>query len=94
MLVEGLEGVWWNPDILPNGYLALCNGGELLLLDLGLQFAPLRPALPPPPPPQHPLAADLGALLERQLDATADVLVGGRAFPAHKAILAAHSPVL
>ncbi len=44
----------------------------------------------------YQLAADLGALLERQLDATADVtvLVGGRAFPAHKAILAARSPVL
>ena len=85
------------PFILPNGYLALCKCDDhddegLLLLDLGLQPAPL---CPPPPPAPHPLAADLGALLERQPDATADVtvLAGGHAFPAHKTILAARSPV-
>ncbi len=101
-LLAGLPGRFCRPDILPNGYLALCvwiddastQSRELLLVDLGLAPPPLRPPAPRPGSPEPgTLAGDLGSLLARQPDATADVtlLVGGRAFSGHRAILCARS---
>ncbi|KAG2500379.1 hypothetical protein HYH03_001953 [Edaphochlamys debaryana] len=87
-LEEGLH----RPAILPNGYLALCNCNEpsLLVLDLGLNPPPL---LPPAPagPPRRTLHADMGALLDAQPDGTAGLtlVVGGRRFPVHRAVLIA-----
>ncbi|KAG2500388.1 hypothetical protein HYH03_001960 [Edaphochlamys debaryana] len=83
------------PAILPNGYLALCNrdGLSLLVLDLGLKPTPLLPPAPPAPagPLRRTLHADMGALLDAQPDGTADLtlVVGGRRFPVHRAILSA-----
>ncbi|KAG2500396.1 hypothetical protein HYH03_001967 [Edaphochlamys debaryana] len=83
------------PAILPNGYLALCrkNPPSLLVLDQGLKPPPL---LPNPPaaragPPRRTLHTDMGALLDAQPDGTGDLtlVVGGRRFPVHRAILIA-----
>ncbi|KAG2500394.1 hypothetical protein HYH03_001965 [Edaphochlamys debaryana] len=90
-LDEGLH----RPAILPNGYLALCRVSppSLLVLDLGLNPPPLLPPAPPAPagPPRRTLHADMGALLDVQPDGTADLtlVVGGRRFPVHRAVLIA-----
>ncbi|KAG2500398.1 hypothetical protein HYH03_001969 [Edaphochlamys debaryana] len=85
-----LDGKLHRPFILPNGYLALCKvtRTDLLVLDLGLKPAPL---FPPTGPPRRTLHADMGALLDAQPDGTADLtlVVGGRRFPVHRAILIA-----
>ncbi|KXZ42889.1 hypothetical protein GPECTOR_112g259 [Gonium pectorale] len=83
--------------VLPNGYFAVCTTRCLHVLDLGLQ--PLWDiALPPaaaasarPEPPPRTLPGDLGALLDRQPDGTADleVVVGDRTFAVHRALVAA-----
>ncbi|KAG2492372.1 hypothetical protein HYH03_009320 [Edaphochlamys debaryana] len=84
------------PFVLPNGYLAICDGDSksLLVLDLGLKPLSLLPApaapAAPAAPPRRTLHADMGALLT-QPDGTADLtlVVAGRRFLAHRAILAA-----
>ncbi|KXZ53975.1 hypothetical protein GPECTOR_6g894 [Gonium pectorale] len=85
--VEGLH-------ILPNGYLAICKSHALHLLDLGLdppRGITLAAAPSPPGSPRRTLPGDLGALLDRQPDGTADleVVVGDTAFPVHRALLGA-----
>lgn len=106
-LISGLEGRLMRPSILPNGYLALCNhaGQQLLVLDLGLTPNACHAAAPgskaagdaeppaAPGPPPYTLAFDLGRLLDRQPDGTADVIVevGGQAFQAHRTVLFARS---
>ncbi|KAG2500378.1 hypothetical protein HYH03_001952 [Edaphochlamys debaryana] len=90
-----LDDVVHHPAILPNGNLALCQAfpPSLLVLDLGLKPTPLLPPAPPAPvgPPRRTLHADMGALLDAQPDGTADLIlvVGGRRFPVHRAILIA-----
>ncbi|KAG2490853.1 hypothetical protein HYH03_010771 [Edaphochlamys debaryana] len=86
--------------VLPNGYLTAYDesNDDVCVVDLGLT--------PPPccPPGWSGLAtragaastqlcADLGALLDRQPDGTADLslVVGGRTFHAHRSILTARS---
>ncbi|PNH06278.1 Kelch-like protein 38 [Tetrabaena socialis] len=98
-----IPGIWHSPSILPNGYLALCSsscsigrgGPALHVLDLGLKPQGCRPTVRAPAggPPPRTLPADLRALLDRQPDGTSDVtiLVGGRAFPAHRGVLCARS---
>ncbi|KAG2482309.1 hypothetical protein HYH03_018751 [Edaphochlamys debaryana] len=93
-LASGLTGCFFGqPFILPNGYLAVCDGETFLLLDLGLKPLPLlpAPAATPADPPRRTLPADMGALLDAQPDGTADLtlVVAGRRFPAHRAILIA-----
>ncbi|PNH04482.1 Ectoderm-neural cortex protein 2 [Tetrabaena socialis] len=97
-VAAGIAGAWRSPSILPNGYLALCSccftGPTLLVLDLGLKPQCCHPAVSAPNgPPPRTLTADLRALLDRQPDGTTDVtiVVGGRAFPAHRALLCARS---
>ncbi len=104
-----LPGSYFCPNILPNGYLALCNSRaglddgerpELLVLDLGLTpnacHTAANPTQSPAGPRPHSLPADLSALLASagQPDGgTADMVVevGGRGFPAHRAVLGARS---
>ncbi|KAG2500386.1 hypothetical protein HYH03_001958 [Edaphochlamys debaryana] len=94
-LAPALGGALHRPAILPNGYLTLCrkNPPSLLVLDLGLKPPPLLPPSAPVPsgPPRRTLHADMGALLDAQPDGTADLtlVVGGRRFPVHRAILIA-----
>ncbi|PNH02323.1 Kelch-like protein 38 [Tetrabaena socialis] len=97
-VATGIAGAWHSPSILPNGYLTLCNlspgGPALLVLDLGLTPQCCHPAVcAPTGPPRRTLPADLRALLDRQPHGTADVtiVVGGRAFPVHRAVLCARS---
>ncbi len=80
-------------SVLPNGYLAavaLCQD-SVLFLDLGLKPNACHAAAAPPP--SHSLPSDLGALLDRQPDGSADVTVevGGQAFQAHRTVLVARS---
>ncbi|KAG2483060.1 hypothetical protein HYH03_018043 [Edaphochlamys debaryana] len=94
------SGRWSAAAILPNGHLA-CFGlggdsecGELLVAGLGLTFPGLGSQAPGTSPAARAvLHEDLGALLDRQPDGTADLtlLVGGRRFAVHRAILAARS---
>ncbi|PNH10719.1 ARM REPEAT PROTEIN INTERACTING WITH ABF2 [Tetrabaena socialis] len=89
-----------SPAILPIGCLALVRYGDhsLHVLVLGLKL-PARHAAAAGQPPAAPaplprtLPADLGALLDRQPDGTADVtiVVGGRTFHAHRVLLSARS---
>ncbi|KAG2500400.1 hypothetical protein HYH03_001971 [Edaphochlamys debaryana] len=94
-VAEGMEGGFARPVILSNGYLALCGLLEpvMLVLDLGLKPTPLLPPAAPVPagPPRRTLHADMGALLDAQPDGTADLtlVVGGRRFAVHRAILIA-----
>ncbi|KAG2482311.1 hypothetical protein HYH03_018753 [Edaphochlamys debaryana] len=94
-LASGLAGHLHTPFVLPNGYLAICDGRtqSLLVLDLGLKPLPLLPAPAAAAfaPPRRTLHADMGALLDAQPDGTADLtlVVAGRRFPAHRAILMA-----
>ncbi|KAG2492375.1 hypothetical protein HYH03_009323 [Edaphochlamys debaryana] len=93
-LASGLTGHMYAPFVLPNGYLTICNrdSKSLLLLHLGLKPLPLLPApAAPATPPRRTLHADMGALLDAQPDGTADLtlLVAGRRFLAHRAILVA-----
>ncbi|KXZ43739.1 hypothetical protein GPECTOR_81g187 [Gonium pectorale] len=78
--------------VLPNGCLALTSGRSLLLLGLGLK-PPALSAPAPAGPRQPSLSTDLGALLDRQPDGTADLVVRveGRRFHVHRGILAARS---
>ncbi|PNH02447.1 ARM REPEAT PROTEIN INTERACTING WITH ABF2 [Tetrabaena socialis] len=83
-----------NLTILPNGCLAIRHEHGLLVLDLGLKPQPIAAApCPPAGPPPRTLPGDYGALLDRQPDGTADVtiVVGGRTFHAHRAVLCARS---
>ncbi|KXZ43434.1 hypothetical protein GPECTOR_90g520 [Gonium pectorale] len=78
--------------ILPNGYLALLDDDSLCVLDLGLPPArdiALPPAAAAPSPAARTLPGDLGALLDRQPDGTADleVVVGDRTFAVHRALV-------
>ncbi|GLC42378.1 Cytochrome c oxidase subunit 1 [Pleodorina starrii] len=97
-LAVGFRNRLVRPAVLPNGYLALCDpwSDSLQLLDLGLAApppaaAPAAAAVLPYSTAPRGLAADLGALLDRQPDGTADLMlvVGGRTFAVHRAILAA-----
>ncbi|PNH02446.1 ARM REPEAT PROTEIN INTERACTING WITH ABF2 [Tetrabaena socialis] len=99
--IAGLEDKLAVSAILPNRCLALSGSVffNLQVLGLGLALprchaagAPLPPAAPAGAPPRT-LCADLGALLGRQPDGTADVaiVVGGRTFHAHRLILSARS---
>ncbi len=78
----------WSLAILRNGCLALMpyDRPELLLLHLGLTPQWSGPA-------HGTLPADLGGLLDRQPDGSADVEVevGGQVFVAHRQVLAARS---
>ncbi|PNH02015.1 ARM REPEAT PROTEIN INTERACTING WITH ABF2, partial [Tetrabaena socialis] len=92
-----VEGICRNPALLPNGCLAMFAPSTLRVLDLGLKPPPscstaARQTSPAGPPPRT-LPADLGALLDRQPDGTADVaiVVGGRTFHVHRAVLSARS---
>ncbi|PNH10714.1 ARM REPEAT PROTEIN INTERACTING WITH ABF2 [Tetrabaena socialis] len=100
-VVTGLKGRMSRPSILPNGCLAFCvdPGHTINVLVLGLKprawhtaAAAPTPAAPAGPPPRT-LPADLGALLDRQPDGTADVVivVGDRTFHAHRVLLSARS---
>ncbi|PNH10718.1 ARM REPEAT PROTEIN INTERACTING WITH ABF2 [Tetrabaena socialis] len=100
-IVAGLKGRMSVPVILSNGCLALVEygGGSLHVLGLGLKppahhaaAAPLPPAASTGPLPRT-LPADLGALLDRQPNGTADVtiVVGGRTFHVHRVLLSARS---
>ncbi|PNH09119.1 Actin-binding protein IPP [Tetrabaena socialis] len=92
-----VEGVCIWPAILPSGRLALCAADALRVLDLGLKPPPSCIAAPRSPapagPPPRTLPGDFGALLDRQPDDTADVtiVVGGRTFHVHRAVLSARS---
>ncbi|KAG2493979.1 hypothetical protein HYH03_007906 [Edaphochlamys debaryana] len=96
-----VSGRYRTPFILPNGYLVLCSAERadphcILALDLGLEPAPfLRAtvATPAAGPPRRTLHADMGALLDAQPDGTADLtlVVAGRRFPVHRAVLIARS---
>ncbi|PNW83921.1 hypothetical protein CHLRE_04g215450v5 [Chlamydomonas reinhardtii] len=91
-LYEGLDGQWQWPCLLPSGCLAMTSGKDLFIIDLALP--PPRPPPPPPStgPPPRSLASDLGALLDGAAGAASSdltILVGGRAFKAHRVILAA-----
>ncbi|KAG2490843.1 hypothetical protein HYH03_010761 [Edaphochlamys debaryana] len=97
-LATNLSGTYTRPAVLPNGYFVACDTSDVCVIDL---------ALTPPPccPPgwsglatraaaaSTQLCADLGALLDRQPDGTADLslVVGGRTFHAHRSILTARS---
>ncbi|KAG2490852.1 hypothetical protein HYH03_010770 [Edaphochlamys debaryana] len=99
-LATNLVGGYTCPSVLPNGFFAACDEmfSDVCVIDL---------ALTPPPccPPgwsglatraaaaSTQLCADLGALLDRQPDGTADLslVVGGRTFHAHRSILTARS---
>ncbi len=79
--------------VLANGCLVLSDGScTVTLLQLGLRPPWAGPGLITGP--SYTLAADLGALLERQPDGSADVEVevGGQVFAAHRSVLAARSP--
>ncbi|KAG2500446.1 hypothetical protein HYH03_002014 [Edaphochlamys debaryana] len=99
-LVEGLAGRLIRPAILPNGAIAFCDYAQdcLRVLGLGLQPAGLGAAWGGAgegrggaAAPGRTLHADMGALLDAQPDGTADLtlVVAGRRFPAHRAILIA-----
>ncbi|KXZ42589.1 hypothetical protein GPECTOR_132g601 [Gonium pectorale] len=101
-IASDLELIARDAAILPNGYLAIVGDHDLRVLDLGLP--PPRDIVLPPNPaaaataaaassPARTLPGDLGALLDRQPDGTADleVVVGDRAFAVHRALLAARS---
>ncbi len=106
-LATGLAGRNVLPVILPNGYLLLSRlrTQSFVVLDLGLKPNACDAAAPPCADSagrgagaggsgrEHTLASDLGALLDRQPDGTADVEVevGGRVFHAHRGVLAARS---
>ncbi|KAG2487123.1 hypothetical protein HYH03_014236 [Edaphochlamys debaryana] len=82
------------PFVLPNGYLTVCDPDtrSVLVLDLGLKPLPLGPTpAAAAAPPRRTLHADMGALLDAHRDGTADLtlLVAGRRFLAHRAVLAA-----
>ncbi|KAG2490859.1 hypothetical protein HYH03_010777 [Edaphochlamys debaryana] len=87
--------------VLPNGYLMALQSARFFVVDLGLR--PLD-CLPPSTwegasraaEASTQLCADLGALLDRQPDGTADLslVVGWRTFHAHRSILAARSRYL
>ncbi len=101
-----------SPAVLHNGCLALVASDERLreVLLLHLDLPP--PAVAGPRSTslghhssksssssnkdQHAVASDLGALLDRQPDSSADVevVVGGQVFAAHRSVLAARSPYL
>jgi speckle-type POZ protein len=49
--------------------------------------------VPVPPPPPSDIGLHLGRLLDRTVGTDVTFLVGGEAFPAHRAVLAARSPV-
>ncbi|KXZ47320.1 hypothetical protein GPECTOR_36g44 [Gonium pectorale] len=90
MILQGTIDV----TVLPNGDLALCVCIGIHVLDLGLapppDMLPLAPAVAARPAGRT-LPVDLGALLDRQPDGTADleVVVGDTAFPVHRALLGA-----
>ncbi|PNH01210.1 Kelch-like protein 30 [Tetrabaena socialis] len=92
-VVADVDGDWACPAILPNGCLALCGSGRVALRVLGLGLKPPSCHTVPAPirPPPRTLPGDLGALLGRQPDGTADVaiVVGGRTFHVHRALLSA-----
>ncbi|PNH04451.1 ARM REPEAT PROTEIN INTERACTING WITH ABF2 [Tetrabaena socialis] len=99
-IVRGLSGRLYHIAILPNGCVVLTDlHGALHVLGLGLKLprshaaaAPLPLAAPAGPPPRT-LPADLGALLDRQPDGTADltIVVGDRTFHVHRLLLCARS---
>ncbi|PNH07417.1 Kelch repeat and BTB domain-containing protein 4 [Tetrabaena socialis] len=102
-LAEVAVGDCWRPIVLPNGNLAVCgDDGVMHVLDLDLTPPHWQATAPPvcspvakpaPGPPPRTLPADLGALLDRQPDGTADVtiVVSGRTFHAHRGVLSARS---
>ncbi|PNH03062.1 Speckle-type POZ protein-like B [Tetrabaena socialis] len=94
-IAEGLEGDLSCPSILPNGCLALfdLDQAAVHLLGLGLKLPNCHTGPAPARPLPRTLPADLGALLGRQPDGTADVtiVVGGRTFHAHRLLLCARS---
>ncbi|KAG2451882.1 hypothetical protein HYH02_003657 [Chlamydomonas schloesseri] len=89
--ITGLPVNLLYPTILPNGDLAALtrDGGQMVIIALGLQPAPLRVSDAGPPP--RSLPGDLGALLDAQPDGTSDltIRVGERLFRCHRAILSA-----
>ncbi|KXZ47183.1 hypothetical protein GPECTOR_37g189 [Gonium pectorale] len=97
-IAYGLKLSAGSAAILPNGCLAIAGDCRLHVMDLGL-LPPRDIALPPaapaaslrPLPAARTLPSDLGALLERQPDGTADVevVVGDRTFHVHRALVAA-----
>ncbi len=102
-LVTGLRRGLKHPAILPNGCLGLCEEqpGKVVVIYLGLKPNACHAAATPPSPspqatgpPPYSLASDLGALLDRQPDGSADVAVevGGQVFHTHRGVLAARSP--
>ncbi|PNH05732.1 ARM REPEAT PROTEIN INTERACTING WITH ABF2 [Tetrabaena socialis] len=96
-IIAALHARLFHLAILPNGHLVACGEGPLHVLGLGLQLPAWHAAAAPPPPaasagpPPCTLPADMRALLDRQPDGTADVIivVGGRTFHAHRGLLCA-----
>ncbi len=83
-----------SPAILRNGCLALLPLSQETVLLLQLGVSPPEYGASPFHSHGGTLACDLGALLDRQPDGSADVEVevGGQVFAAHRAVLAARSP--
>ncbi len=90
--VAAMKTYYLDPTILRNGFLAMVSLTDWRILLLDLELTPTyhgRSSCSP-----HTLSSDLGALLARQPDGSADVEVevGGQVFAAHRSVLAARSP--
>ncbi|XP_031231964.1 TD and POZ domain-containing protein 1-like [Mastomys coucha] len=75
---------------LPDDQLTLCCKVSIVGAFLRMPGQNMTPAIKDP---RHMLADDLGELWENSLFTDCCLLVAGHKFKAHKAILAAHSPV-
>ncbi|KAG2500326.1 hypothetical protein HYH03_001902 [Edaphochlamys debaryana] len=95
-----VAGLAYHPSAGPDGALIIATRTALYRLPLNADGSPAAAAplllagAEPVRPPCGSLHADMGALLDRQPDGTADLtlVVGDRRFPVHRAILGARSP--
>ncbi|KAG2500338.1 hypothetical protein HYH03_001913 [Edaphochlamys debaryana] len=97
-LLSGLPGKLSRPFVLQNGCLALSHGRQHVIRIVDLD---LRPRSQPVGQAEggevkRTLAGDMGSLLDRQPDGTADLtlVAGDRRFPVHRAILIARCEFL
>ncbi|KAM0894043.1 hypothetical protein ACQ4PT_024715 [Festuca glaucescens] len=81
------------PEYVRNGSLAIrCDVG--VVTPRLWEAQPVTPMITQAPPPPPGLPQDLGRLLDEKGGCDVTVRVRGEAFPAHRAILAARSPLL